>query len=115
MLRDYEVLVVVSGGKEYYSERLKRYVMGTTRKWIHIEGVRSHDQAVALAQKQGRRVMGVRKFDPLNSLVNIEKLQLNQKPLANAIEMDELIVTKQQKKIDNRWKDKAKVFGLDSE
>ena len=115
MLRDYEVLVSDATGGSYYSERLKQYVIGTTRKWIHIENVRSHDQAVTLARKQGRKVLGVRKFDPTRSLINIEKLELKQKPMT-AVQMDELIVNKQQKKIDNRWKDKVKVFGdLDNE
>ena len=115
MLRDYEVLVSEATGGSYYSERLKQYVIGATRKWIHIENVRSHDQAVALAKRHGRKVLGVRKFDLTRGLINIEKLELRQKPMT-AIQMDELIVNKQQKKIDNRWKDKVKVFGdLDNE
>src|SRR3990167_102199 len=113
MLKDFEVLVSTVNGRSYYSQRLKRYVIATTKKWIHIENVRSHDQAAALAKKPGRRVIAVRKFDPTRSVTNIEKLETE--PMT-AIEMDELIMMKQRKKIDNRWKDKAKVFGdLDKE
>lgn len=108
MLKNYEVLVVEDTGKGYYySERLNRYVAATIRKWIHIEGARSHEQAVALAQRSGRRVVGVRKFDETRVFTQIEHLQLNQAPMS-AVQMDELIAVKQQKKIDNRWKDKVK-------
>jgi hypothetical protein len=114
MLRDYEVLVSVTTNDGYYSERLKRYVTKSIRKWIHIENVRHQDQAVALASKQGRRVLGVRKFDITRSTQAIENLELNQAPMT-AIQMDEMIVNiKQQKKLDNRWKDKEKAFGIDN-
>lgn len=114
MLRDYEVLIVERTGRGYYSERLKSYVHSTIRKWIHIEGVRSHEQAVSLAKRQGRRVVGVRKFDATRTFLNIEQLPINQEPPIDAVEMDEVVSFKQQKKIDNRWKDKAKVFGVDN-
>lgn len=99
--------MVESVGRGYYSERLNKFIRPSIKKWIHIENVRSQEQAVSLAQKSGKRVVGVRKFDETRVFTKIEDIQLQQAPMST-IQMDELISVKQQKKIDNRWKDKEK-------
>lgn len=108
MLKDYEVLVVEHTGRDYYSPRLKRYVPETERKWVLIEDCSSAHQAIAKASKTGRTPKGVRKFDPYRKVGEIEHLPLLNAPMSvNAVQIDELVMQKQQKKLDNKWKDKV--------